>query len=66
MKGLFYSVYSTSKSELCEPEYLFFKLVMELLKECILPQGEELNKFNAEALRDWNDTALLPCEHCGR
>jgi hypothetical protein len=29
-------------------------------------QGEELNKFNAEALRDWNDTALLACEHCGR
>jgi hypothetical protein len=40
--------------------------VIQLIKYCILPKGEELNKFNAEALKDWNDTALLPCDNCGR
>ena len=28
--------------------------------------GAELNKFNADALRDWNDAALLACEFCSR
>ena len=29
-------------------------------------KGEELNKFNGEVLQEWNDTALVPCGHCGR
>ena len=29
-------------------------------------KGEELNKFNGEVLQEWNDTALVPCDHCGR
>ena len=29
-------------------------------------KGEELNKFNGEVLQEWNDTALVPCNHCGR
>ena len=29
-------------------------------------KGDELNKFNAAALKDWNDVALVACEHCKR
>merc|ERR1711936_583760 len=29
-------------------------------------KGEDLYKFNAAALQDWNDAALLPCEFCKR
>ena len=28
--------------------------------------GEALDKFNADALKDWNDSALTPCSNCAR
>ena len=29
-------------------------------------KGQDLDKYNATALKDWNDAALVACEHCKR
>jgi hypothetical protein len=29
-------------------------------------KGADLDKYNATALKDWNDVALVACEHCAR